>query len=443
MGQSRLRVSATSASRSFCGAALALLLGVASLLAGSQVVRAETTVKWLYIETNPAIIQYWKDIIGKFEQAHPGVKIETQFLENEAYKAKLPTLLQSSDPPHIFYSWAGGVLHAQVDSGVLKDITAEMGKADAGKSWGDSYNKAALKAFTYKGKIWGVPNNLSEIDFYYNKKLFQKAGVDATKIATWSDFLGAVKALKAAGITPIAVGGADKWPVHFYWVYLAIRQGGLQGFQDALAGKNGGFAGPNFVKAGEAFKQLADLSPFQPGYLAAKWPAFAGTFGDGRAAMVLAFSATTANLQRLNAADQKGIPLEDLGLLHFPTLEGGTGLPTDTMGGINGWLLGKNAPPEAVEFLRFLTNAENQRELAARNLQIPAAKGAPQAVTDPLLKIAAQSLAASTYHQNFYDQDLGPAVGRVVNDATTDLASGATTPLAAAQQIQDAWAQEH
>ncbi|SDR61723.1 carbohydrate ABC transporter substrate-binding protein, CUT1 family [Rhizobiales bacterium GAS113] len=436
MGQ--LRRSALHAHSRLRRALLAAAVAATGLLGGGAAALADTTVKWLYIETNPEIIQYWKDIIGKFEQAHPGVKVETQFLENEAYKAKLPTLLQSSNPPHIFYSWAGGVLHAQVDSGVLKDITAEMGKG-----WGETYNPAALKAFTYKDKVWGVPNNLSEVDFYYNKKLFQKAGIDATKIGNWSDLLGAVKALKGAGITPIAVGGADKWPVHFYWVYLAIRQGGLPAFQDAIAGKNGGFAGQNFIKAGEAFKQLVDLQPFQPGFLAAKWPAFLGAFGDGRAAMVLSFSATTPKLQRLNAADQKGIALEDLGLMHFPALEGGAGKPTDTMGGINGWLISKNAPPEAVEFLRFLTNAENQRELAARNLQIPAQKDAPQAVTDPLLKIAAQSLAASTYHQNFYDQDLGPAIGRVVNDATTDLASGATTPVAAAQQIQDAWALEH
>jgi raffinose/stachyose/melibiose transport system substrate-binding protein len=415
---------------------LAAVMAALSLGASSAV--AETTVKWLYIETNPEIIQYWKDVIAKYEQAHPGVKIATQFLENEAYKAKLPTLLQSSDPPDIFYSWAGGVLHAQVDSGVLRDLTAEMANG-----WGDTYNPAALKAFIYKDKVWGVPNNLSEIDFYYNKKLFEKAGVDAAGIKTWADYLGAAKKLKAAGITPVAVGGADKWPVHFYWVYLAIRQGGLQGFQDAIAGKNGGFAGPNFVKAGELFKQLVDVGPFQPGFLAAKWPAFAGYFGDGRAAMVLAFSASTPKLQRLNAADQKGIPLEDLGLLHFPRVEGGAGKPTDTLGGINGWLLSKKAPPEAVDFLRFLTNAENQRELAARNLQIPAQKDAPLAVSDPLLKIAAQSLAASTYHQNFYDQDLGPAVGRVVNDATTDIASGATTPEAAAKQIQDAWALDH
>jgi raffinose/stachyose/melibiose transport system substrate-binding protein len=66
-------------------------------------------------------------------------------------------------------------------------------------------------------------------------------------------------------------------------------------------------------------------------------------------------------------------------------------------------------------------------------------KGAETAITDPLLKQAAEAFAQSSYQQNFYDQDLGPAVGRVVNDATTDLASGAITPEETAQQIQEAW----
>ena len=38
-----------------------------------------------------------------------------------------------------------------------------------------------------------------------------------TTIKTWDDLLAAVKKLKAAGITPLVVGGADKWPLHFYW----------------------------------------------------------------------------------------------------------------------------------------------------------------------------------------------------------------------------------
>ena len=53
-----------------------------------------------------------------------------------------------------------------------------------------------------------------------------KAGLDGSKIKTWDDLLDAVKKLKAAGVTPLVVGGADKWPLHFYWTNLAVRVGG-------------------------------------------------------------------------------------------------------------------------------------------------------------------------------------------------------------------------
>src|SRR4029079_13716775 len=99
--------------RTFARLVLAAIAALATMALGETPAVAGSTVKWLYIETNPEIIQYWKDVIAKYEKAHPGVTIETQFLRNEAYKAKLPTLLQSTEPPHIFYSWAGGVLHTQ------------------------------------------------------------------------------------------------------------------------------------------------------------------------------------------------------------------------------------------------------------------------------------------------------------------------------------------
>ena len=100
-----------------------LLLAAAGLTLAIGGAAADTTVKWLHIEVNPAQVKIWEEVARAYEAAHPGVKVEMQFLENEAYKAKLPTILQSKDRPHIIYSWAGGVLKAQVEAGVLEDIT--------------------------------------------------------------------------------------------------------------------------------------------------------------------------------------------------------------------------------------------------------------------------------------------------------------------------------
>ena len=128
----------------------------------------------------------------------------------------------------------------------------------------------------------------------------------APRSQTWDDLLDGVKKLKAAGITPIAVGGADKWPLHFYWTHLAVRIGGKPAFEAALKGENGGFEGEVFQKSGELFKQLVDLQPFQNGFLGFKNPQAVGFFGDGKAAMMLAIS-SFYHTQRALAADKTGM----------------------------------------------------------------------------------------------------------------------------------------
>ena len=55
-----------------------------------------------------------------------------------------------------------------------------------------------------------------------------------------------------------------------------------------------------------------------------------------------------------------------------------------------------------------------------------------------LFRHIADILAQSTYHQNFLDQDLGPSVGRVINDVSVSVAEGKITPEAAAAAIQEA-----
>jgi raffinose/stachyose/melibiose transport system substrate-binding protein len=427
-GQSTKIEPGKSMRRRMCLAAAAV-----GLIAATAVCAADT-IKWLHVEVNPQQIAIWRSAADAFESQHPGVKIEPQYLENEAFKSKLTTLLQSRDKPAMFYSWAGGVLRAQTEAGVVEDLTNQT------KGYIETLTPTAVAAFTIDGHIYGVPQALTEVGFFYNRSLFAKAGVDAGKVKTWDDFLGLVKQLKAAGITPLTAGGADKWPLSFFWSYLALRQGGKAGFEAALKGENGGFAGPDFVKAGENFKQLVDLQPFQPGFLGDKHLPAIGLFADGKAAMTLAIS-VIYNQQHAIAADKKGLADDQIGWLDFPTVPGGQGLPTDTLGGIVGWVVSKDAPKETVPFIESFVSPEVQSRLASAGFIIPVVKGASDAITSPFLRHIADELARSTYHQNFYDQVLGPSVGRTVNDVVAQLAGGSTSPQDAAAAVQAAFKQ--
>jgi raffinose/stachyose/melibiose transport system substrate-binding protein len=409
-----------------------LAAGALALLASGA--WADETIKWLHVEVSPVQVGMWNDAARAFEAGHPGVKVQPQYLENEAFKSKLTTLLQSPDKPSMFYSWAGGVLQAQVQAAVIEDLTDRL------KGYVGTLNPTAVSAFTINGHVYGVPQAITEVGFFYNKALFAKAGVDAGTIKTWDDMLGAVKKLKAAGITPLTAGGADKWPLSFFWSYLSLRQGGKAAFEAAMRGENGGFAGPDFVKAGDNFKRLVDLAPFQNGFLGSKHLPAIGLFADGKAAMTLAIS-VIYNQQHAIAADKKGLDDDQIGWIEFPTVAGGKGAPTDTLGGVVGWVVSKGARKETVDFIESFVSPEVQAKLTAAGFIIPVVKGAGQALTNPFMRNIADELARSTYHQNFYDQMLGPSVGRTVNDVVAEMAGGTMTPEAAAKAVEAAWKQ--
>jgi raffinose/stachyose/melibiose transport system substrate-binding protein len=331
------------------------------------------------------------------------------------------------------------VLKAQAETGMLRPIDAAL-DADGG-AWRKQVSPAAVEGMTFNGKVWGAPYKTGLVSFFYNKDMFKKANVDASKIKTWSDFLGAVKTIKSAGITPIAGGGGDKWPLHFYWGYLAMREAGQKGFEAAKAGKGDGFADKAFVKAGERLAELGKLEPFQNGYLGATWNDALAAFGNGKAAILLGFENTNFT-QAQSATDGKGQPDTNIGRFPFPVVEGAPGLATDYLGRLNGWVVTKNAPKETEAFLQFLSNVDNQRLLATKTGIIPVAKGSADGVQNVILKDSAVALDAETWHQNFLDQDLGPSVGAVVNDMTMEIVSGHISPKDGAQQIQDAYSLE-
>ena len=65
------------------------------------------------------------------------------------------------------------------------------------------------------------------------KSYVQRQALTRQRSSTWDDFIEAVKKCQAAGITPLAAGGKDKWPLHFYPALLMMRILGKEGMQAA------------------------------------------------------------------------------------------------------------------------------------------------------------------------------------------------------------------
>jgi raffinose/stachyose/melibiose transport system substrate-binding protein len=394
----------------------------------------EAVIKILHIQSSPEIRAIWQKAAEQYESGHPGVKVQFDYLENEAFKAKLPSLLQSQDRPSAFHSWGGGVMYEQVNAGVCQDIT----KAASEGGFKDTFYPAAVQNFAVAGKLYGLPNDVGPIILWYNKDLCQKAGVDPRKIQYWDDFVEAVKKCQVAGIIPAAVGGKDKWPLHLYTAILMMRILGKDGMEALYQDKNGGFVNPDIIKAFTLFQNFAAFQPFQKGYLANTYSEAGGIFHDGKAAFHLMGSWDLV-YGRANAANKKGLPDEKLGWIFFPEVKGGKGKANDLFASLDGWLVTKGAPQETIDFMKVWLGNDVQTELAEQGLFIPAVKGTADAIRDPLLKQLAAKIDSSQWIQVALDQLLGPDTGRIFNDMSADLASENTTPEKAAKAIEASW----
>ena len=413
---------------------LLALVAVLSLSLGAVSAQDKVTINWWHISTQVDQAAYWQGLADSYMAANPNVDIQITVLENDAFKQKLVTAMQAGDPPDLFQSWGGAVLWNYADNGLVRNIQPEL----AG-DWQDSFaTQAALNLFGQNDEFYGVPWNWGAVGMFYNKALFEQAGITDTP-TTWSEFLTDVQMLKDAGITPISVGEGETWTGHFWWVYLATREGGQEAFLNAY-NRTGSFADAPFVKAGEDLKQLVDMEPFEDGFLGVNHNDSEGIFGNGQAAMELMGQWAPA-AQAQYSSDGNGIGADNLGFFPFPMVEGGAGNPTDVFGGGDGIAVGKNAPDEAVDFLKYLTTPEAQIA-GAQIFIVPVVKGTDSAIADPLLQQIVQMRDAAPYFQLYYDQFLPPAVGGAVVDAVATLFAGTASPEEAAQAIEDVAATE-
>jgi len=375
--------------------------------------------------------EFNKRVIAEYEAANPNVTIEMTVLENEAFKQKIKAAINAGDPPDLFHSWGGGVMVDQANMGMLTDITPFV-KSTLSKKIGIG----ALGVYGYDGTFYGAPYDMGAVVFWYNKDIFKACGISVPK--TWSELLAAVPVIKAKGYVPISLGAGDKWPAHFWWVYLAMRLGGIDAFNAAYGG-SGSFKDDTFVKAGEKLLELAALDPFQTGYLGATYDDEARLVGNGTAAMEL-MGQWAPSVQEGNAGDDF-VGADKIGMFTFPAVEGGKGKLTDVMGGGNGYVVGKNAPAAALDFLDFFLSKEHQIEQVDIEGIIPTVMGAETALKGNGAEIA-KAVSKAGYYQLYYDQFLPTAVGEAVKNAVAALLAGEASPAEAAAMIDDAWQME-
>lgn len=385
-------------------------------------------IRWWHINNDTPSHELFQAVAREFENANPGVTVKVTLLENMEYKPKLNLEFAAGDPPDIFHSWGGGGLAEQSRKGYVRDITAWV----KSERWKSSINQAALDLYSFEGKIHGFPHDLGAVGFWYNSDLLEKVGYREFP-ADWDSFLALCDTLKKAGITPVSLGLADRWPVMFWWSYLALRIGGPGLFDDIREGKTT-FSDPALIKAGYMLQDF-----YRRGYLPATalgddFASQSRHVGDGLAAMQL------MGQWALAVQAQKSEKKDDLSpvmrFAPFPAVSGGRGNTLDVLGGGNGFVIGGKAPDKAIELLEYFTRAENLQRYFDTFPAIPTV--AEVRIESQGLNMVKEYLLTMRSFSLYPDQMFSQDINNLINDISARIMLGKLSPEEGCASLDEA-----
>ncbi|WP_438618558.1 ABC transporter substrate-binding protein [Oryzifoliimicrobium ureilyticus] len=191
---------------------MAQVAAVAVAAAGfaATTLRAETLTFWTLNYDAPSANQALKKVITDFEKANPGVKVDLVQRAVDEHKTALRVAAGSNRGPDIYFSWAGLGLGGEY---VKAGLSLPLDKYYQQYKWKDELlPSAAAFGDLYPGGIHGVPFTFKGEAVYYNKKLFEKAGIKEEP-KTYEELLADAEKLKAAGIPAFTFGGSVNWHV--------------------------------------------------------------------------------------------------------------------------------------------------------------------------------------------------------------------------------------
>jgi raffinose/stachyose/melibiose transport system substrate-binding protein len=401
---------------------------------GSAAGDDDNTITWWHNSNNEPGKGYYEQVAKDFESENPGIDVQVGAMAHEDMVDKLEAAFQSGDVPDVYMERGGGELAGHVEAGLVRDLSEDAAE-EIEKLGGN------VAGWQVDGKTYALPFSVGVVGFWYNKDLFEQAGISQAP-ATMDEFYDVVEKLKQAGITPVSVGAGDKWPAAHYWYYTALRSCPQDVLEGAVTSLD--FSDPCFVEAGEVVEELVAAEPFNPGYLTTPAQEGAtsasGLLATEKVAMEMQGHWEPGVMQGLTD-DGKGLG-DKTGWFPFPEVEGGEGDPAAQLGGGDAWAVAESAPDEAVDLVKHLLSDEVQTGFAENDMGLPTNPAANEAVSDPALAELLAVRDAAPYIQLYFDTAFGTSVGGAMNDEIALLFAGEATPEDVVEATQQAADQE-
>lgn len=305
---------------------------------------AQTSKKLTFLSWNivdqAAMFKTW---FADFGKAHPGVEIEWLDKKGPDVPPFYQTQLAGGTPPDVV-DLQGGIGIEYAAQGALLDLTPYLAAHSDVKA---RFNQDYLNNWVWQGKNWLLPFYIAKSLLFYNKPLFQKAGL-AGPATSFDELL--------AHAAKIGSGGEDQTgflTLNFDWLYWALfRMNGVELL--TLDMKQVAFNTSRMAEVVEKLAKATAGSAVNKISWTGRWIEPLGAFASGKVGMLNAHSSAYFFLKGQAA----WLNADTLGVAELPD---NWSVPT-----LHGYAISKGAkdPDLAWAFIEFCTAKQQAQAMA-------------------------------------------------------------------------------
>jgi len=377
----------------------------------------------------------FQELAARYE-ARRGVEVNFElYAPSDAYTQKVRAAAQGATLPDIF-----GILGEKRDfasfikAGHILDLTPDMEENNS--CWRNSFFSKALavneftegNSYGVKPGIYGVPIDIMTIQMLYNKDLFKELGLNPQKPpATFAEFLDIGKKIKEKNMQGLVSGWGEMWMIDCFASNFAFN---IMGKDKVLATIKGEvpYTDPDWVKVFSLFKDMQDSGVLYNGIVTMINKTAEQLFANGKA--VFAFNGSwCVNVYKgmnpkLNYAAMLPPKVSD----NYPmAIWGGAG--SSFM--VNARSKNKE---EAVKFLKWLTDRDQQAYLSEATQNLPANRDSLTKIPE-ILKQFADDMESTT-HPNIWGVSEFPTVIEAFDKGIQSIIIGEKSPEEVASEVQ-------
>lgn len=241
-----------------------------------------TTIKFGIHVANPQeqeAVTY--NIVQAFNEKYDGkYKVEFEASDKESHSKNMKLEASDGTLPQIFWLDASEAPEYS-DSGVLMDLSDFLSEnSDIQTALGGMEN-----AFQDDNGQYGLPYQCNVQGIFYNKDLFDKAGIEyPTNDTTYEEFIEMIKKLKESGVTPLSIGSKNSAYAMWEFNETLARYGWAENIDSILSGEKK-FNNEDLNACFEKLKGIADAGAFPENMATIEYFDAKQLFNEGKAAM--------------------------------------------------------------------------------------------------------------------------------------------------------------